>query len=219
MRFAEQVSVLDRIEDEVIYEVGVSSKTISSRKKISSLGTVKKTTVQLPAEMRFLADSIGDFIEYFGFKKIHGRIWAHLFLSNEPLAAVELCRRLKVSKTLLSFSIADLLKYEVIQEAGKGPRRTVYYRANPNVAWVILNVLRAREKKMMSDIYGKFLALEKTVDSSAFTQASLSPERVRELGGMIQVATLVLEAVLSTASDMDSDGLTQKFGAIATALM
>ena len=111
-----------------------------------------RTKENLSPELAALADSIGDFIRYFGFKSIHGRVWTLLFLSKKPLASVDLARRLKVSKTLLSFAIADLLKYRVIEEAGKGIKRTTYYRANPDVSGVILEVLRNRELVLMRKI-------------------------------------------------------------------
>ena len=104
---------------------------------------VMKKKERLSPELIQLAESIGKFIEYWGFKSIHGRVWALLYLSARPLSSIELSRYLKVSKTLMSFSISVLRKYRVIQDAGKGIKRTQYFEANPDISSVILNVLNA----------------------------------------------------------------------------
>ena len=150
------------------------------------------------SELTILADSVGGFIQYFGFKKIHGRIWTHLFLSKQPLAAVELSRRLQVSKTLLSFSISELLEYRVIREAGRGPRRMIYYEANPALENVIFNVLRIREKAMLADIVEKFMPMQR-LGMSQLAAADLDADRIEELGELVRNASLALEALLDLA--------------------
>ncbi|MGE0632425.1 MAG: GbsR/MarR family transcriptional regulator [Pseudobdellovibrionaceae bacterium] len=113
---------------------------------------LKPAPAKVPPELEDLAENIGEFIEYWGFKRIHGRIWTHLFLANKPLDAGELIQRLKVSKALVSMSLSELIGYEVVLEAGKSERGTLLYRANDKVIDVILSVLRRREKRMMGRI-------------------------------------------------------------------
>src|ERR1700730_8342606 len=96
----------------------------------------------LPPELEELAGEVGDFICYWGFKKIHGRLWTHIYLATLPVDAGQLMQRLKVSKALISLYLHDLLKYDVIIESGKSTRSTQTYVANPEVLDVILNVLR-----------------------------------------------------------------------------
>jgi HTH-type transcriptional regulator, glycine betaine synthesis regulator len=83
----------------------------------------KRETKLKPENFRELletADLIGDFIEYWGFKKVQGRIWASLFLMSEPLNTRQLMELLNISSFLVSISVAELMKYGVILEAGKG---------------------------------------------------------------------------------------------------
>src|SRR4051812_41709734 len=47
-----------------------------------------------------VCDAVGAFIEYWGFKAIHGRIWALLALRNGPLAQAEIAKTLGVSRAL-----------------------------------------------------------------------------------------------------------------------
>lgn len=120
---------------------------MTMKQKASS---TKKEISQVPSELLELEELVGNFIEYWGFKKIHGRIWVHLYTSREPLDTLGLMNRLKVSKALMSFAMRDMLKYEVIQASHTGKHGVVYYQANPDVLKVITLVLRQREAIMMS---------------------------------------------------------------------
>src|SRR5690606_9879511 len=101
-----------------------------------------KHSSKVPPEFEDLASQIGEFIEYWGFKKIHGQIWTHIFLSQNPIDATTLVKRLHVSKALVSLAIKDLMKYEVIQVVGQGTRRKVLFQSNPDLTRVICSVLR-----------------------------------------------------------------------------
>lgn len=151
---------------------------------------------QVPPELEDLAEKIGDFIQYWGFKKIHGRIWTHIFLAEEPLDAQTLICRLKVSKALMSFSLNDLLGYSVIEEAGKSARNTQLYRVNTDFISVILNVLRRREKRLLTTIEGSFRAF-KDLPITEQKQLNVDPERVRCLGLLIKEAQSTLAGMLS----------------------
>ncbi len=115
----------------------------------------KKPNVQFSAklapELLKLESIVGLFMEYWGFKKIHGRIWTHLFTSKLPLDSIELMSRLKVSKGLMSIAIRDLLDYDVIKISHVGRHGSTFYRANTDLIAVISNVLKKRELKMLSD--------------------------------------------------------------------
>lgn len=146
-------------------------------------------------ELEELAMEIGKFIRYWGFKKIHGRIWTHLYLSDKPLDAGTLMSRLKVSKALMSLSLNDLLKYRVILDAGKSARGTHTYVANPQVLEVILNVLHRREKKMLAHIEMAHRMLKSTTSPSK-TQADINEGRLENLGAMIHEAQNTLNSIL-----------------------
>jgi DNA-binding transcriptional regulator GbsR (MarR family) len=174
----------------------------------------------LSPELQALADSVGKFIQYWGFKAIHGRIWTLLFLSEEPLSSVELSRYLKVSKTLLSFSVNELLGYQVIHEVGKGPRRTVYLRANPNISSVILNVLRNRERLMIQEAYAAFEVLisgiPETGELPVESSFRLNRAQLQKMGDLIgAVKSLLNSFVLDPDSEVDLVG---QFLLIAAAL-
>ena len=105
----------------------------------------------LLSKLKELEQLVGDFMAYWGFKKIHGRIWVHLYTSTEPLDTIELMKRLKVSKGLMSLAIRELQKYNVIETTNVGRHGSVFYKANPNLLQVITDVLRQREAEMLKN--------------------------------------------------------------------
>lgn len=145
----------------------------------------------IPSEMREFADQVGEFIQHWGFKKVHGRIWTHLFLSPEALDAGEIRKRLSISKALVSMSLSELLEYDVIEVTGKSSRGTLIYRANKDVMGVILNVLKLRERRMLSRI----LAAHKKLAGQK--NASVDSDTLENLGFLILLGCDGLETFLS----------------------
>ena len=64
-----------------------------------------KNSKPLPAEIYKLEEAVGNFMQYWGFKKIRGRMWVHLFAANQPLDSEELMKRLHIQTV-----ISDVLK-------------------------------------------------------------------------------------------------------------
>ncbi len=141
-----------------------------------------------------LADEIGGFIEYWGFKSIHGKVWTHLYLSPDPLDASELMARLKISKSLASITINDLLKYEVILLKGKGPKDTQVYTINNDIRSVVLKVLRDRELQMMNRLNVCFGRLQ--TEQFVEKDNRFCTERLQNLGAIITQASQTLQAII-----------------------
>lgn len=150
-------------------------------------------------EMQELADQIGEFIHYWGFKRIHGKIWTHLFLAERPLDAADLVRQMKISKALVSISLRELMEFEVIEEVGKSARGTHLYRPNPDILKVILAVLRTREKRMLTRIQAAADALERTATQDRLSN-ELSDKALGQLGALVTKAQMGLESFISLRS-------------------
>ncbi len=158
---------------------------------------VSKETA-LPKELDELIELVGCFIKYFGFKKVHGQIWAHLFFSPEPLDAPALMKRLSISKALVSMTINDLLKYDVItQQEGKSDMGTLTYKINPKVVSVITEVLRTRESVLLNKIYQKWEEVGESIDQSDY---SIDRARVEQFGALVEQAQKHLNAMIKLAS-------------------
>jgi len=155
----------------------------------------KQSTSSVPNEFHVLADQIGDFIQYWGFRKVEGKLWTYIFLAETPLKAEELMARTGISKAMLSLSLGELLKYDVIRKAYPDRERGQAYVINPNVMEVISNVLRTRERQLLGRIFSSFLCAKESLESNQSSQ--VSPERVEFLGQMISAATTLLDSLLS----------------------
>jgi DNA-binding transcriptional regulator GbsR (MarR family) len=140
-----------------------------------------------------LSISIGHFIRYWGFRRIHGAIWAQLYLSKTPLSCTDLSQRLGLSKALISPALDELVKHQLIAEAPSPNDKTKLYTASENINDVIRHVLKTREALMLKEITENFSSFETTADADQ----NLDQTRVKKLGEMILAANLMLELMLS----------------------
>jgi DNA-binding transcriptional regulator GbsR (MarR family) len=143
-----------------------------------------------------LAELIGEFIQYWGFKKIHGRIWFMIFTSTKPLDAADLIERLQISKALVSISIRDLLQHEVILEAGYSSLGTRTYSANPDIHGVIAQVLKNREKIMLSKIKHALQDIKK-LKPRELQDAELHEASIKEMDKLIHRGEKMLNTLMA----------------------
>ncbi|MEC7278254.1 MAG: hypothetical protein VXV96_18170 [Bdellovibrionota bacterium] len=149
---------------------------------------------QLVRDVDALCESVGEFIRYWGFKKIHGKIWCHLFLSTQPLDATELIERTEVSKACMSQSLAELLDYQVIEVLDDSKKKKQYI-PNRNILTVITGVLRKREQNILCSIHSQFRAVE-NFNEEQLELVGVDKKRLEKLGGMIKFAEKLLCSVL-----------------------
>jgi hypothetical protein len=103
-------------------------------------------------EVAQLAELVGEFMEYWGFRKLHGMTWAYLFLAERPLSTLELTQLLQVSKGSMSTVLADLLEHEVIEEAPAQENGMACYRAGSLASDPIVKVLKRREGTLLARV-------------------------------------------------------------------
>jgi DNA-binding transcriptional regulator GbsR (MarR family) len=90
-----------------------------------------------------VCDAIGHFIEYWGFKSIHGRVWAILALHRDPLPQIQVANILGVSRSLVSGVISDLAERGLVRAIDE--RRNAPYVAVTEFWPTVAAVLRSRE--------------------------------------------------------------------------
>lgn len=150
----------------------------------------------IPKEVLAMANRVGDFIEYWGFKHVEGKIWTVLFLSSQPRDMAYLGIQLGLSKALVSTAVARLLEYRVIHAVHPERQRYQAYAANPNVLEVIFHVLRTRERLMLMQVQATAQALKLLGDRK--TEAlGFSPTRVRFLSRLVKLTLGALDSTLS----------------------
>ncbi|MBL8951642.1 MAG: HTH domain-containing protein [Myxococcaceae bacterium] len=95
-----------------------------------------------------VAEQLGALMEFWGFKRALGRIWAVLYLSDHPLTAAELGDELELSPSAISLAITELKRWGVVHEdisLSTRTRRAQTYRAERDVWHMVNNVFRQRE--------------------------------------------------------------------------
>lgn len=159
-------------------------------------GSSKKETVSFCQEQLNLAEIVGNFIHYWGFKKIHGQIWCAIYLSTSPLSAADLMARQPVSKASISLALKDLMGYQLISEEKKDHRGYLTYRANPDLVSVILTVLRTREKKLLAEALTAQTLLNE-IPAHEKDLCKINQERLDSLGRFIGVAQKSLNSMIN----------------------
>lgn len=136
-------------------------------------------------KMLDLAETVGDFIGYWGFRKIHGRIWTLIYLSVEPMSTQDLIEALGFSKGLVSIAIKELCEFNLIVCVGKKNRGTQIYEANPDVLSVITSTLKSRELLMINKASSAIKSLPK--------HPNINGDRVKDLRELTEMAALMLK--------------------------
>jgi DNA-binding transcriptional regulator GbsR (MarR family) len=157
------------------------------------------------AELR-VADAIGSIIELWGFRRQLGRIWAVLFLSERPLAAPELCERLQISTGLLSMSLTELRRWEVVRSVTVSGDRKEHFEAETHVWKMVRKVLAEREQTAVEEALRTFeRALVDVraglahVDPLLKLKARFRVRRLEQLAGLARAGLGILSVLLDTA--------------------
>ncbi len=94
---------------------------------------------------RIVSDAIGRLMEFWGFKRHMGRVWAVLYLSDKPLTAADLRDRLALSSGAVSMTVSELARWGVVRKVFVQGERRDYFEAEGNLWKMISRVLRERE--------------------------------------------------------------------------
>lgn len=164
-------------------------------------------------EVRQLAVAIGEFIEYWGFRRIQGQIWAQIFMSSRPLSGSDLTKRLKVSKALVSPALQQLLDYELIFEVPSTDPRQKLYEAHPDFMSVIKKVIEKREVPMLQKVQYEYFKLESAAESSERLRSELDLNKVKSLGLLIEQANLAVAVLAQMNSFNEIEQLMQIYQA------
>lgn len=153
-----------------------------------------------------VAEAVGALMELWGFRRQLGRIWSVLLLSERPLAAPELCDRLRISTGLLSMSLAELRRWEVIRSVPLPGDRKEHFEAETNVWKLVARVLRERERRAVEEALTAFegalrevRAAADDVDPAVTALARFKARRLELLVGLCRAALGVLRLLLDSA--------------------
>lgn len=138
-------------------------------------------------------DAIGAFIEYWGFKAIHGRIWTLLALSKAPLSQTQIAQILGVSRSLVSGAMSELVDFGLVRPVDG--HRKAPYEAVVDVWPTISDVLRSREWMLIEGVRQN---LEAAIAEAEVTEdLAWDLSRMRLLLNMAELGQMVLKAIIS----------------------
>ena len=151
-----------------------------------------------------VSDSIGRLIEFWGFKRNMGRLWAVLYLSEQPLSAPELQSRLRLSSGAVSMTLTELTRWGVVKKVWLQGERRDHFEAEGNFWKMISRVFNERERVEILDAIDAMRDAIAHVDGRARVpadraRADFQRERIRELLDLAQIGKQLLDALVKDA--------------------
>lgn len=153
-----------------------------------------------------VSDVVGRLIEFWGFKRNMGRIWAVLYLSPEPLSAEDLRLSLKLSSGAVSMTLNELLRWGVVRKVWVQGERKDFYTAEVQLWRMISRVFNEREKSeivMAIEAFEEALAevskLRHSSDPKTRARADLQYERIKQLLELAKLGKRLMDTLLATA--------------------
>ena len=156
-----------------------------------------------------VSDAIGRLIEFWGFKRNMGRIWAVLYLAPEPLSAEDLREALCLSSGSVSMTLTELARWGVVRKVWIQGDRKDYYAPEVNLWRMISRVFHEREGREIAaaiDALAEALALVQTervqserASATPPSRATLQAERITTLLELARLGRRLLDTLLLTA--------------------
>ncbi|HET9960241.1 MAG TPA: hypothetical protein VFQ61_37380 [Polyangiaceae bacterium] len=161
--------------------------------------TENQRTSSEDPELR-VADHIGRLMEFWGFKRPMGRIWALLYLSDEPLGAAEIGDQLRMSTGAVSMALSELVKWGAVRKTWKPGERRDFYESETSIGRLVQRVIRERELLLVQEFAETLDAAERKLsEDSAMSneRATFKRERLRQLGALAKLGESLLSALVS----------------------
>jgi len=162
-----------------------------------------------PSEV-IVSDVIGRLIEFWGFKRNLGRIWAVLYLSPEALSAEDLRKLLSLSSGAVSMSLGELLRWGIVRRVWVQGERRDFYVAEVQLWKMISRVFSERERAEIDAAIEAFeealAALDRQKQSHkgasgarTLERIELQKQRISQLLDLAKLGKKLLDALVSTA--------------------
>ncbi len=148
-----------------------------------------------------VADAVGALMEFWGFKRVMGRLWTLLYLRDEPLAAAELCEQLAISTGAASMTLAELEHWGVVRRSRKPGDRREYFEAETDIWRMVSRVLRQRELVQVEralDVFEHARAqLGQKIPPGEHGRVERVNERIDRLADLARLGRGLLTAIVS----------------------
>ena len=160
---------------------------------------------RMAMRIQTLCEAVGDFIEYWGFKAIHGKVWALLALKRNPMSQTEIAEFLQVSRSLVNGAIHELSGHGLVRPLSD--HRNSPYRAVVDIWPSISDILRQREWTLIANAR---MAVESAIEEAEFGRSGdeYDMDRLRYLLRLTELAQAFLRSLIGIRMADRRDSLT-----------
>jgi DNA-binding transcriptional regulator GbsR (MarR family) len=165
---------------------------------------VANETEELWQSEVLVSDSIGRLIEFWGFKRNMGRLWAILYLTDQALSAPEIQERLQLSSGAVSMTLNELTRWGVVKKVWIQGERRDHYTAEGNLWKMISRVFNERERVEVLDAIDimedaiRFVK-DKAKEPQERARAQFQEVRIRELLDLARLGKQLIDALIKDA--------------------
>jgi HTH-type transcriptional regulator, glycine betaine synthesis regulator len=162
-----------------------------------------------------VTDLIRRLIEFWGFKRNMGRVWAVLYLSPQPLSASDLKEALQLSTGAVSMTLAELGRWGVVRKLWVPGERRDFFVAELQLWKMISRVMAEREGgeighaiEACERALGALAPHLESKDADERARAELQRSRIAALLELARLGKQLLGALLTTAK-LDAEPLSR----------
>jgi len=145
-----------------------------------------------------VVDAVGNVIEFWGFKRNQGRVWALIFLRGTPMSAQELQEALGLSKGAVSMLTRELERWEVLRRVRVPNSSSWRFDVETDLRRMISNVFREREAVFITRVRADLAEAEQRAKEEGAPAEVL--ERVRRMRTLADAMAKALDLFLASAT-------------------
>jgi HTH-type transcriptional regulator, glycine betaine synthesis regulator len=153
-----------------------------------------------------VTELVGRLIEFWGFKRNMGRVWAVLYLSPAPLSAADIRQALQLSTGAVSMTLNELGRWGVVKKLWVPGERRDYFSAEVQLWKMISRVMAEREGGEINaaieachEALGALKPYLASADPKERERAELQQRRIGALLGLAELGRRLLDMLLETA--------------------
>lgn len=143
-------------------------------------------------------DAAGNTIEFWGFKRNHGRVWALLYLRDVALTAAEIEKELELSKGGVSMLLRDLERWGVINRVRSPHDPSWRYQAETDLLKMLRRVIEEREFSFIGRVHADLQEARRLAEGDPSTgKAQIA--RLKRMEQLAEASEKALRLFLKTA--------------------
>lgn len=143
-------------------------------------------------------EAVGNVIEFWGFKRNQGRVWALLYLRDVALTAAELEKELELSKGGVSMLTRDLERWGVVLRVRTPGDSSWRYRAETDLLKMARRVIEEREFSFIARIRADLEEARKLAEADGSTTKA-QVQRLRRMETLAEATEKALKMFLKTS--------------------